>query len=119
VIHRVGKSVFVKSVLLLSLIGLGPPSSAQTDSLGKLFFTPQERATLDRFRNGTALETQPVIPTARSRVDGFVERSSGKNTVWTNGQPSSAASSDLNPQLVHTPAKIVIQRAGNSDKRAR
>ena len=118
VISRVGKSVLMKSVLLLSVIGLGAPGLAQTDSLGRLFFTPQERASMNRFRNGTPLEAQPVAPTVvPNRVDGFVERSNGKNTVWINGQPTSGSSSDLNSELVDTPARIVVRRTGNNSKR--
>jgi hypothetical protein len=119
VIYRVGKTVLVKSLLLLSVIWLGPPGLAQTDSLERLFFTARERASMNRARIGTPdtlLETRPAI-TSTSRVDGFVERSSGTNTVWTDGRPRPEASGELNPQLVRTPAKITIQRAGNSDKR--
>jgi hypothetical protein len=113
VISRVGKSILLKSVVLLSVIGLGPPSLAQADSLGKLFFTPQERATLDRFRDGTPPETPPVVPTAPSRVDGFVERSSGKNAIWINGVPEYQAQTGGSPasRSVTTPSGIVIQRS--------
>jgi hypothetical protein len=117
VIFRLGKSVLVKSVLLLSVIGLGPPSLAQSDSLGRLFFTPRERASMNSFRNGTPLEAQPVAPTVPNRVDGFVERSNGKNTIWINGQPTSGSSSNLNSKLVDTPARIVVRRTGNNSKR--
>jgi hypothetical protein len=118
-IARIGRSLVAKSILLILILGLAPFSVASADSLGRLFFTPQERAHLNRVRNGTPLETQPAIVTVPSRLDGFVERSSGKNTVWINGRPSSEVSSDINPQLVHIPVKIVIQPTANSGKRAR
>ena len=59
---------------------------AQTERapVGRLFSNPvagQQSAV------GTETETQPsVVAAPRIKVDGFVARSSGRNSVWLNGQ---------------------------------
>lgn len=61
--------------------------SGSTEPLGRLFFTPEQRAALDRQRlnhngNGQQIATEgPVV------INGLVRRSSGKDTVWLNGLP--------------------------------
>ena len=55
------------------------------DELGTLFFTPQERAALDRLRRGEPETLAPRL--ARHSVTGFVRRSDGRNTVWIDGAP--------------------------------
>jgi len=68
------------------------------DQLGRLFFTPEQRATLDTARskktrvNLTTEETpteKPPPPPAPEVVtySGVVQRSDGKSTVWLNNQP--------------------------------
>lgn len=58
--------------------------SAQTP-LGRLFFTPEERAALDAGGPVHAeAETQTEI--APRRLDGIVRRSDGRGTVWINGE---------------------------------
>ena len=57
------------------------------EELGRLFFTPEQRAALDARRKArvpdkpTALVADPV-----TRVDGYVKRSAGPSTVWINGE---------------------------------
>jgi hypothetical protein len=65
------------------------------DSVGRLFFTPAQRASLDiartqRARNTlvserTVDETTPVAQTVT--YGGMVRRGDGKSTVWLNGRP--------------------------------
>ncbi len=64
-------------------------SQAQTKgdrSLGRVFFTPERRATLDRQRQLNLQETQALQGSSMS-LDGVVRRSSGRQTVWINGRP--------------------------------
>lgn len=56
------------------------------ESPGRLFFTPEKRATLERQRQMNIHETQ-TLEGATVRLDGIIQRSSGKKTVWINGQP--------------------------------
>jgi len=75
--------------------GLSPPilmamavvaTCAHAEPLGKLFFTPERRAALERQRQLNIQETR-APEEAAVRLDGIVTRSSGRNTVWINGRP--------------------------------
>lgn len=74
-------------VLLLALmIGLST-ARAEQEALGRLFFTPQQRAELDRQRllnPGSSLGTQNQQ--GSQTINGEVRRSSGRNTRWINGE---------------------------------
>ncbi len=70
---------------LLALAVLGPARAADSKELGRLFFTPEKRATLDRQRTLNIQEAQTLQGTIMS-LDGVVYRSSGKSTVWINQQ---------------------------------
>jgi hypothetical protein len=68
------------------------PAAAQ-DAVGRLFFTPSQRASLDvartqRARTGLAGETEEqAAPAAQTlRYGGMVRRSDGKSTVWINNR---------------------------------
>lgn len=82
-------------------VGLGLLSHGiRADDLGRLFTTPEERQMLEALRNQPPraeappepLETEALAPepppVQRVRVDGFVSRSRGNNTVWINGTNS-------------------------------
>jgi hypothetical protein len=53
--------------------------------LGRLFFTPERRATLERQRTLNVQEAQTLQGTSMT-LDGVVYRSGGKATVWINRQ---------------------------------
>jgi hypothetical protein len=67
------------------LLAAAPPAAAQ--ELGRLFFTPEQRAALDA-RRKARLPDKPaaVAPSPTTRLDGYVRRSSGKSTVWVDGE---------------------------------
>ena len=83
------------------IVGLGLLSPGiRADDLGRLFTTPKERQMLEALRNQPprpetppeplepeALAPEPP-PVQSVRVDGFVSRSRGNNTVWINGTNS-------------------------------
>lgn len=57
-----------------------------TDPLGRLFFTPERRAALERQRLLNIQESQTqLVEGANLTVSGVVQRSSGKRTTWING----------------------------------
>jgi hypothetical protein len=62
-----------------------PPASAQ--ELGRLFFTPEQRAALDARRRARMPDAPAiaVVASPTTRIDGFVRRSGGPSTVWVNG----------------------------------
>ena len=61
---------------------------AQADELGRLFFTPEQRAALDA-RRKARVPDQPAAALDESpstRLDGYVKRAGGKSTVFVNGE---------------------------------
>lgn len=69
----------------LSLLLLAPASAADAPELGRLFFTPERRAALERQRTLNIREAQ-TLQGSTMTLDGVVYRSSGKTTVWINQQ---------------------------------
>lgn len=63
------------------------PTLAQAQELGRLFFSPEQRANLD-LRRKARMPDKPAAPIAAptTRVDGYVKRSGGPSTVWINGE---------------------------------
>lgn len=65
------------------------PGAAQAQELGRLFFTPEQRAALDARRKARVPDkpaAAPVTESPTTRVDGTVRRQGGKSTVWVNGE---------------------------------
>lgn len=60
-------------------------STTSTPPFGRLFFTPEKRLALEHQRLSNIQETQTLEGTTMS-LDGVVQRSSGKSTVWINGR---------------------------------
>jgi hypothetical protein len=62
--------------------------NAQAEDLGRLFFTPEQRAALDA-RRKARVPDRPAVTSAVSpttRLDGYVKRSGGRSTVFVNGE---------------------------------
>jgi hypothetical protein len=74
-------------LLLLAALVL-PAAPAQAQELGRLFFTPDQRAALDARRRARVPDkpAAAVIASPTTRLDGYVKRSGGPNTVWVNGE---------------------------------
>ncbi len=70
--------------LLFVLLAAALP--AKGEALGRLFFTPAERAALDRQRLLGAQEVQ-AEQAATLSINGIVRSSGGTTTVWINGIP--------------------------------
>lgn len=71
--------------VIAGLLLLMPPA-ARPEELGRLFFTPQARAELEQRRRAAPL-LPPPPPGDPMRITGVVRRSSGRITVWINGEP--------------------------------
>jgi hypothetical protein len=94
---------------LLCLVLFAPVTEVLAQELGRLFFTPEQRAALDARRKARVPDT-PAVAVAASpttRVDGFVRRSGGPSTVWVNGEPLGE----------HGPEAPRIVRGATSDPR--
>lgn len=78
-------------------------SSQAAESLGRLFFTPQQRQDLDRRRQANVQESAATVNSSLT-VNGQVSRSRGKNTVWINGIPQENTRRPSDPARVAVPA---------------
>lgn len=81
--------------LVAAAIALAGAGSAQAQELGRLFFTPEQRAALDARRKARVPDKPAATPVTESpvtRINGAVQRGSGKSTVWVNDEmiPESA-----------------------------
>ncbi|MBI5428933.1 MAG: hypothetical protein HY938_00550 [Nitrosomonadales bacterium] len=77
--------------LLCALVLMAVPS-AHAAELGRLFFTPEQRAQLD-FNYARVARPDSGNDSALT-LNGIVQRHGGKRTVWINGAPQAAGSSD-------------------------
>lgn len=74
--------------LIPLMLVLALPAPLQAQSLGRLFLTPEQRAALD-LRRASRVPDKPaavVVESPTARIDGQVVRSSGRSTIWVNGQ---------------------------------
>ena len=76
----------MRALVLLSLLWV---QTVEAQELGRLFFTPDQRAALDARRKARVPDkptAPPVVASPVTRVDGYVKRSGGPPTVWINGE---------------------------------
>lgn len=74
---------------LLGLV-LAATTGAGATELGRLFFTPEQRAQLEyRQPQVVAQPEQPAAPT----VNGIVQKHGGACTIWLNGRLQTACNS--------------------------
>jgi hypothetical protein len=78
----------MKRLSFFLLLVISPVSSAHADTLGRLFFTPEQRAQLEsnHKRNSAADSEQTSVLT----VNGIVQHG-GVRTVWINGAAKNSA----------------------------
>jgi hypothetical protein len=77
------------------------PALASAEQLGRLFFTPEQRAQLDyNFAQGAPSDNYNNA----LMLNGIVQKHGGKRTVWINGVPQSVGRSDeKSPESVKVP----------------
>ena len=73
---------------LLLLVLLAGQSTQAAESLGRLFFTPAQRNSLDAGKKLKGAAGQPPAPSGprMTTLNGVVTRSDGESTVWVNGR---------------------------------
>ena len=89
------------------------PAAAE-ESLGRLFFTPERRQTLDQQRQFNIQEKQEIPEDPTLTINGVVTRSSGKRTVWVNGvavRESGPVSGVEVVPMLKNPGRVVINSA--------
>lgn len=83
----------MNTTLRTSLAGLALTAATAVDAegLGRLFFTPEQRAQLEYSRQ----QDDHASDNPRSlTVNGIVQKHGGERTVWINGKPQPAGKSD-------------------------
>lgn len=106
--------VFMMGWLILLSLLASPASQAEPIELGRLFYTPAQRAQLEsaRARNLTQRtspkQRQAISTPAPLRFDGVVIRSDGKSTRWVDGKAEVGASSvnGLKPGQIRANGKV-------------
>ena len=95
------------------------PGEGQAKPLGRLFYTPAQRAQLDTARktmpmNSGAAEETPSAPDYN--LNGIVTRSDGKRSVWMNNRMEHGAikSGSQTPMQVQIPGGEVKLKVGQS-----
>jgi hypothetical protein len=75
-----------RALAALLLCAALAPRAVFAQELGRLFFTPAQRAALDERRRSRLPDKPAVVaPLPTTRMDGSVWRSSGKSTIWLDG----------------------------------
>ncbi len=101
------------------------PFTAQAETLGRLFHTPEQRALLDLARKSTPLNAvgEPTAAPAATvqeglSVSGIVNRSDGKRSTWVNGRlehdPANIGKQDRSQVWVKLPGGEVKLKVGQS-----
>lgn len=82
----------MRLLLVVVLMGLLPAARA-ADAIGRIFFTPAQRAQLDLARSQKIVATQTKDEPIPEFVtyNGIVRRTDGKATVWVNNKAMSGA----------------------------
>lgn len=78
-------------IAILALTVL-PYVSCQGQELGRLFFSPAERAALDAQRRAGTVSAAVTRAPEPLRLDGYVLRADGRTTVWVNGEAAGGES---------------------------
>lgn len=89
--RTVDREEVVKRALLVLLCSIAS-STCGAEPLGRLFYTPAQRAQLDAMRGQKNVAPppsepeQPAVVPEIVKFDGIVRRSDGKTTVWINNR---------------------------------
>ena len=106
-------------------------SSTAAAEIGRMFFTPAQRAALDAARKqnirvdigNDETEKPPTAPAATApvpqtvRLNGMIQRSDGKNTVWLNNKPITdqhAGGMNFSTNRNDTRVKLQLPEGGRS-----
>jgi len=100
-----------RAFIVLLAAGLLAPAPAGAQQLGRLFFTPEQREALDvRRKNRLPDKPAPVAISPSTRVDGYVQRSHGKSTIWLDGHalPDGVRAEGINVRRGGDPTRVRI-----------
>jgi hypothetical protein len=77
--------------IILLVLGSIAAANIHAEEIGRLFFTPAQRVQLDY---GYAPEVRPEGNSNSLMLNGIVQKHGGKRTIWVNGLPQQAGTSD-------------------------
>jgi len=117
-------SLMARKACVVGLLGwwLASPAAVAEEAIGRLFFTPERRQQLDRRREMNTLDKPQIATDATLTINGIVTRSSGKRTIWINGnpQPEDGTANDLTVIAQRgNPGRVVVQSGASLATRAR
>lgn len=101
---------FVGALLAAQALSAAPPQPSEVDPLGRIFFTPRDRAELDRIRLGITDSEQTGDSSRTVRLDGIVQRSGKPPLIWINGtryQGHDVAGAAIMPNTVSASTLVV------------
>jgi hypothetical protein len=112
----------MKLLLALTLFVATAACAHAAGDLGRLFYTPAQRAQLDALRErhqrlgaaATEVHQSPLPQTIT--VNGVVTSSDGKSTVWINNQPVSGNEPAAGVDVVHSGSGHVTLRLPDSHR---
>ena len=98
-------------------------AAAQAQELGRLFFTPEQRAQLDE-RRKTHVPDKPaavLVESPSTRLDGYVKRAHGESTLFVNGEaiPEGVQTEGMQVVPDHASADRATIVTGDGGKRVR
>lgn len=98
----------MKKYFVIILLALTASATAQAAELGRLFFSQDERAQLERQH---VLSADEAGNDSRSLiVNGMIQRDGGKRIVWINGEQQPETPADT-----RTPASVPVILPGKSN----
>lgn len=110
--HLLLRAIFSGWLTAFALTSVLFPAICTGEELGRLFFTPERRQTLDRQRQLNIQENQEIAENPTLTVNGVVTRSSGRRTAWINGisqnENESQSGVTVTPNR-RDPGKVVVQ----------
>ena len=86
------RSRICRTLASVSLVINTGAQAAEPPTLGRLFFTPEWRANIERQRELADRQTR-THESGALRLDGVVMRSTGQSTAWINHRPQSGSDS--------------------------
>jgi hypothetical protein len=108
----------MRLLLAFAAFSLFAPA-AQPQGLGRLFFTPEQRASLDARRKARIPDKPGAVVVAApvTYLNGYVKRSAGPSTVWINGDSTTESAPEA-PRIdtgraAEGAVSIIIGEGGN------
>lgn len=113
-------------IMICSMFIVMSSDTAKSQSLGRLFTTVEERAALEKkrekYKPGERIAEEKTEPAqlieeqtpANVTLNGFVKRSSGKNTTWINQEPIEVQTTSQNIKVQQQPLKQPLMSVTSS-----